>query len=94
VARKPRRRVYLDDLLDADQVADVLGLRGGGRAVSAYITARKRDGSGDLKWPDFPKPVLPHDGRIVHGKSSYWLRQDIEAWRARHPAIARPAPPP
>lgn len=84
MARRPRRRVDLEDLLDADAVAALLGLKGGARVIGAYATARKRDGSGDLKWPDFPKPVLPLGGPVV-GKSSYWLRQDVEAWRKAHP---------
>lgn len=77
----------MDDLLDAHEVAELLGLAGGAAAIGAYRAARKRDGS--LKWPDFPRPVLPRDvpeGGAA-GRSFYWLRQDIERWRAKHPPM-------
>lgn len=81
--------MYLSDLLDAHQVADLLGLSGGGAAVGAYRTARKPDGT--LKWPDFPLPVLPADEQIA-GRCFYWVRQDIEAFLKRHPRMGRNRP--
>lgn len=88
MAPTPRRRVYLDDLLDVHEVAELLGLAGA-TAIGAYRAARKADGS--LKWPDFPDPVLPRalPREGAAGRSYYWLRQDIERWRARHPPPPR-----
>jgi predicted DNA-binding transcriptional regulator AlpA len=57
----------LDDLLDADQVASLLGLSSRG-AVSVYRT----------RYEDFPQPVV----RRASGRCQLWLRSDIEAWAA------------
>lgn len=65
-----------DDLLTADQVAQLLGLTSG-RAISVY---RQR-------FADFPTPEVARGGRVV-----LWLRQDVEAWRAAHPARRRSDP--
>jgi predicted DNA-binding transcriptional regulator AlpA len=62
------RTVDLDDLLDAAAVARLIGL-GDARSVSTY---RTRD-------EDFPAPVLMSSG----GRCQFWLRADVEAWRAR-----------
>ncbi|MEZ5170673.1 MAG: hypothetical protein R3A49_08010 [Acidimicrobiia bacterium] len=59
------RRVDLDDLLDATQVAELLGLSSQG-AVSVY---RKR-------YEDFPGPVLER----ASGRCQFWLRQELRAW--------------
>lgn len=82
------KRVDLEDLIHARQVADLLGLAGP-TTVSAYRTARLKDGT--LRYPDFPEPVLPTDRTEAPqpGVGLYWLRRDILKWRAKHPAIGR-----
>lgn len=62
------RKVDLDDLLDATQVAELLGLSSRG-AVSVY---RQR-------YEDFPGPVLERQS----GRCQFWLRSDIDAWSQR-----------
>ena len=61
------QKVDLDDILDAEGVAELLGL-GDARSVSTYRG----------RFPDFPLPVLRSGG----GRCQYWLRQDVEAWQA------------
>lgn len=68
------RRVDVDDLLDAGAVARLMGLADG-KAVSTYRTRHE----------DFPAPVLRGDG----GKGTYWVRQDVEAWREANPGRRR-----
>lgn len=59
------RKVDIDDLLDAAQVADLLGLSSP-NAVSVY----------HRRYKDFPAPVLaPPSGRC-----QFWHRADIEHW--------------
>lgn len=53
------------DLLDAGEVAQLLGLARR-QAVSTY---RRR-------YSDFPAPVIDKNS----GKCALWLRQDVEAW--------------
>jgi predicted DNA-binding transcriptional regulator AlpA len=55
------------DLLDAGEVADLLGLSLR-QAVSTY---RRR-------YADFPAPVITKNS----GKCDLWLRADVEAWAA------------
>lgn len=64
------RRVDPADLLDATEVAAVLGL-GSRNSVSVY--ARRHD--------DFPRPVVDK----ADGHTKLWLRADVEAWRRMHP---------
>lgn len=59
------RRVDLDDLLEAAQVADLLGLSKV-TAVSVY----------QHRYKDFPPPVLAS----ASGRCQFWLRQEVEAW--------------
>lgn len=59
------QRVDLNDLLDATEVAELLGLSSRG-AVSVY---RKR-------YPDFPAPVLER----ASGRCQFWHRPDVDAW--------------
>jgi predicted DNA-binding transcriptional regulator AlpA len=76
--------VRLDDLLDAHQVAELLGLSGAS-TVRAYAALND----------DFPRPVLPREPR--RGSASYWWRPDLIAWRDTHPPRRRAggdAPPP
>lgn len=61
-------QVDLNDLLDADQVAELLALSSRS-AVSVY---RRR-------YHDFPKPVLDRGT----GKCRFWLRREIESWNVK-----------
>ena len=62
------RQVDVDDLLDAAQVAEILGLSSP-NAVSVY----------HRRYGDFPSPVLtPQSGRC-----QFWHRDDITAWAER-----------
>lgn len=54
-----------DDLLDAADVAELLGLSSP-RAVSVYRG----------RYVDFPKPFIEK----ASGKCVLWLRSDVEAW--------------
>jgi predicted DNA-binding transcriptional regulator AlpA len=62
------RRVDLDDLLEAAQVAELLGLS---KATAVSVYQRRYD--------DFPEPVLAS----ASGRCQFWLRQDLEGWLAR-----------
>jgi predicted DNA-binding transcriptional regulator AlpA len=57
-----------DDLLDAGEVAEVLGLARR-QAVSTYRA----------RYSDFPEPRVSKNS----GMCDLWLRADIEAWRDR-----------
>lgn len=61
------QRVDLDDLLEAAQVADLLGLSKA-TAVSVY----------QRRYVDFPEPALAS----ASGRCQFWLRQDLERWRS------------
>jgi predicted DNA-binding transcriptional regulator AlpA len=56
------------DLIDAQGVAEMLGLKGAGRAVSVYRS----------RYDDFPEPVID----LGRGRPMLWLRADVEAWAA------------
>lgn len=62
------RRVDLDDLLDAAQVATLLGLSSAG-AISVYQS----------RYADFPEPAVSRQS----GRCRLWLRGEIEAWARR-----------
>ena len=62
------RRVDLDDLLDAEQVAELLGLTSRG-SVSVYRS----------RYEDFPAPVLEGGS----GRCQFWLRTDVVRWQRR-----------
>lgn len=62
--------VSLDDLIDSNEVAEILGL-GTSRAVSIYRG----------RYDSFPEPVLIKGS----GKCMLWLRADIEAWAEVRP---------
>ncbi len=59
------RQVDLDDLLEASQVAELLGLSKA-TAVSVY----------QHRYEDFPVPVLAS----ASGRCQFWLRQEIQGW--------------
>lgn len=68
------RKVDIDDLLDAAQVADLLGLSSP-NAVSVY----------HRRYDDFPAPVLAP----TSGRCQLWYRPEVEAWgRSRGPAAS------
>lgn len=80
--RPPRRRrprssslpttpgtvVDLNDLVDAHEVAELLGLASA-NSVRVYRS----------QYPDFPRPVFPRGP--VRGKPMYWYRPDVVRWR-------------
>lgn len=81
------RRVLVDDLIDAQHVAEILGLSHR-NTVSKYQT----------RYPDMPRPVVD----LGPGRPMLWLRQPIERWRdktaaegrtrlGRRPSRSRPA---
>jgi predicted DNA-binding transcriptional regulator AlpA len=58
-----------EDLLDAGEVAELLGLSGR-TTVAAYRS----------KYDDFPAPLIVKSS----GKCMLWLRSDVERWGAGH----------
>ena len=68
------RRVLLDDLIDAHDVARILGLAQR-NTVSQY----------QRRYPDMPRPVLD----LGAGRPSLWLRPQIKRWHARQVAAGR-----
>ncbi len=59
------RSIDLDDLIDAQAVADLLELAHR-NTVSVYQT----------RYNDMPRPVLD----LGRGRPSLWLRSEVEAW--------------
>lgn len=70
-------RIALEDLIDAHDVAQILGLSHR-NTVSLYMR----------RYPDMPRPVLD----LGRGRPSLWLRPDIERWHARQAAIGKTRP--
>ena len=62
------RRVDLDDLIDATDVATILGLS---RATSVYVYLSR--------YPDMPRPVVDRGPK----RARLWLRTEVEAWEQR-----------
>jgi predicted DNA-binding transcriptional regulator AlpA len=62
--------VNTEDLCDAGEVADLLGLSHS-NSVFGYLR----------RYPDLPRPVI----NLGRGRIALWLRPEIEAWRADHP---------
>lgn len=62
------RRVDLDDLVDAHQVAELLGLA---RATSVHVYQRR--------YRDMPRPVVDRGGY----RARFWLRSEILAWQRK-----------
>ncbi len=60
-------RVDTDDLIDAQEVADLLRLSHR-NSVSLY----------QRRYPSMPRPVVERGG----GRTKLWLRTEIEAWAA------------
>lgn len=57
--------VNTDDLVDANEVAEMLGLSHR-NSVSTYLR----------RYHDFPQPIVERSG----GRTRLWLRSDIEVW--------------
>jgi predicted DNA-binding transcriptional regulator AlpA len=70
-------RVLLDDLIDAHDVARILGLSHR-NTVSLYMR----------RYPEMPRPVL----NLGRGRPSLWLRPEIERWHARQMALGKTRP--
>jgi predicted DNA-binding transcriptional regulator AlpA len=64
------RRVDVDDLVDAHDVAELLGLA---HATSVHLYQRR--------YPQMPRPVLDRGGR----RARLWLRTEITAWMKTRP---------
>lgn len=60
------RTVDVDDLVDATEVAELLGLAHR-NTVSVY----------QRRYPDMPRPVVERGG----GRTKLWLRSEIKQWR-------------
>ena len=58
-------RVNTEDLIDAREVAVILGLSQY-NSVSTY----------QRRYPDMPRPIVSRG----HGRTLLWLRPEIEAW--------------
>jgi glutathione-regulated potassium-efflux system ancillary protein KefG len=63
------RKVDVDDLIDTQVVADILGLAHR-NTVSEY----------QARYDDMPRPVVDLGG----GRSKLWLRPEVERWATRH----------
>lgn len=68
------RKIDVDDLLDANGVADLLGLAHR-NTVSVY----------QHRYEDMPRPVREFGDR----RTKLWLRSEIEQWMARQLAEGR-----
>jgi predicted DNA-binding transcriptional regulator AlpA len=71
------RRVVVEDLIDAHDVARILGLSQR-NTVSQY----------QRRYPDMPRPVLD----LGPGRPSLWLRPQIQRWHARQVELGRTRP--
>jgi predicted DNA-binding transcriptional regulator AlpA len=68
------RRVLVDDLIDAHDVAEILGLSHR-NTVSKY----------QVRYPDMPRPVV----ELGRGRPMLWLRSEIERWHVKTAAQGR-----
>jgi predicted DNA-binding transcriptional regulator AlpA len=59
------RKVDIDDLIDAEEVAAILGLS---RATSVSVYQKR--------YPDMPRPVVSRPS----GRCLLWLRSEVERW--------------
>lgn len=59
-----------EDLVDAAQVAELLGLRHR-NSVSTYVR----------RYQDFPRPLVDRGAR----RDRFWSRAEVLHWAARHP---------
>lgn len=70
------RKIDLDDLIDAGEVAEICGL------ASRKVVAAARSRSPGV-WREFPDPV------IERGPCHFWLRGDVERWNAKRKRSSR-----
>ena len=63
------RKVDVDDLIDTQEVAKILGLAHR-NTVSEY----------QARYPQMPRPVVQRRS----GRFKLWLRPEVERWAARH----------
>ena len=63
------RKVDVDDLIDAQEVASILGLAHR-NTVSEY----------QARYPEMPRAVVERGG----GRLRLWLRPEVERWATRH----------
>ena len=71
------RQVDIDDLIDANGVADLLGLAHR-NTVSVY----------QHRYPDMPRPVL----NFGNGRVKVWLKPDVKRWATEQAASGRSRP--
>ena len=71
------KRVDIDDLIDANGVAKLLGLAHR-NTVSVY----------QHRYPDMPRPVL----NFGNGRVKVWLKPDVVRWGAEQDASGRTRP--
>jgi len=70
-------KVATEDLIDAHEVAAVLGL-----SLSQTVSTYQR------RYPDMPAPVVD----LGRGRPKLWLRPEIERWAAALSASGRTRP--
>lgn len=63
------RKVDVDELIDAQEVATILGLAHR-NTVSEYLA----------RYPEMPRPLVVRRG----GRFKLWLRPEIERWATHH----------
>lgn len=68
------RKVSVDDLIDARDVAEILGLAHR-NTVSQYQS----------RYPDMPRPVVD----LGRGRPMLWLRSEIQRWNVKTVAQGR-----
>jgi glutathione-regulated potassium-efflux system ancillary protein KefG len=68
------RKVDVDELIDTQDVARILGLAHR-NTVSEY----------QARYDDMPRPVI----NLGRGRSKLWIRQEVERWRAQQVAGGR-----
>ena len=71
------QRVDIDELIDANGVAELLGLAHR-NTVSVY----------QHRYPDMPRPVLD----FANGRVKIWLKPEVEHWAAGQAARGRVRP--
>lgn len=59
-------KVRVEDLIDSNDVAEILGLSSP-RAVHVYMS----------RYPDMPRPVVDRGAN----RAKLWLREEISAWK-------------
>jgi predicted DNA-binding transcriptional regulator AlpA len=69
-------RVQTEDLIDAQGVADVLGLSHR-NTVSSY----------QKRYPDMPRPVVT----LGKGRTLLWLRSEIDVWARKTGRLDQPS---